>query len=91
MRLFLVAALSAFLPIASGCSQTDKQEPIVVVRTVAPTLPPESRKPAPALSPKPDRDMTQQEVFDLWSADRTARNVGEWRRAACVAAVDAVK
>ncbi|MGO7009747.1 hypothetical protein [Rhizobium johnstonii] len=45
----------------------------------------------PALSPKPDRDMTQEEIFNGWSADRTARNIGESRRAACVAAVDATK
>ncbi|NEJ10471.1 hypothetical protein GR238_34490 [Rhizobium leguminosarum] len=52
-------------------------------------LPPECRKVTPALSPKPDRDMTQEEIFNGWSADRTARNIGESRRAACVAAVDA--
>ncbi|APO76092.1 hypothetical protein AM571_CH03298 [Rhizobium etli 8C-3] len=63
---------------------------MVITKTVAVQLPPEARKPTPPLSPKPDRDMQQQEVLDNWSADRTARNTGEWRRAACVAAVDAV-
>ncbi|UWU13256.1 hypothetical protein N2599_13995 [Rhizobium sullae] len=62
---------------------------MVITKTVAVALPPEARKPTPALAPKPDRDMPQQEVLDNWSADRTARNTGEWRRAACVAAVDA--
>ncbi|MBB3297914.1 hypothetical protein FHT75_001597 [Rhizobium sp. BK112] len=35
--------------------------------------------------------MSQQEIFDNWSADRTARNIGEERRKACVTAVDATK
>ncbi|MBB2841481.1 UNVERIFIED_ORG: hypothetical protein GGE64_005264 [Rhizobium etli] len=35
--------------------------------------------------------MTQEEIFDNWSADRAARNIGEYRRAACVAAVDAAQ
>lgn len=83
----MVAAL-AFLLIASGCSQT-KPEPIVITKLVTVTLPPECRKPAPPLSPKPDRAMTQEEIFNNWSADRTARNIGESRRASCVAAVDA--
>ncbi|GLR61154.1 hypothetical protein GCM10007919_58830 [Rhizobium indigoferae] len=60
-------------------------------RTVAVVLPPECRKMTPALSLKPDRDMTQEEIFNGWSADRTARNIGESCRAACVAAVDAAK
>ncbi|MFC5760502.1 hypothetical protein [Rhizobium sp. GCM10022189] len=86
-----MATLSVFPLIAAGCSQTENKDPVVVVKTVAPVLPPESRKTTPALTPKPDRALTQEEIFDRWSSDRTARNVGEWRRAACVAAVDAVK
>jgi len=53
------------------------------------SLPPEARKETPALSPKPKRDMRQDEVLLNWSADRSARNIGEYRRRACVAAVDA--
>ncbi|ARM12148.1 hypothetical protein Bra5_CH01911 [Rhizobium phaseoli Brasil 5] len=84
--------LSAFLAIASGCSLTDaKPEPIVITKTAPVVLPPDCRKVTPALSPKPDRDMTQEEIFDNWSADRAARNIGEYRRAACVAAVDAAQ
>jgi len=80
--------MSALPLIASACSQT-KPEPIVITKLVTVTLPPECRKVTPALSPKPDRDMTQEEIFNNWSADRTARNIGEFRRAACVKAVDA--
>lgn len=83
-----MAALLAFLPAASACSLT-KPEPIIITKLVTVTLPPECRKVTPALSPKPERDMTQEEIFNGWSSDRTARNIGESRRSACVAAVDA--
>ncbi|NTA10729.1 hypothetical protein [Agrobacterium tumefaciens] len=43
----------------------------------------------PKLSAKPQTDMTQQQVFSNWAADRTARNICEERRKAAVAAVDA--
>ncbi|MGR9149582.1 hypothetical protein ACU8MT_08975 [Rhizobium leguminosarum] len=87
-----MAALSAFPVVVSACSLINpKPEPIVIARTVTVVLPPECRKVTPALSPKPDRDMTQEEILTGWSADRTARNIGEYRRAACVAAVDAAK
>jgi len=62
-----------------------------MLKTVTPVLPIECRKKAPALTPRPDRALTQEEIFDRWSSDRTARNIAEARRAACVAAVDAVK
>lgn len=52
-------------------------------------LPPEARKVTPALTPPVDRDRSPDEVLIDWSSDRIARNVGEYRRAACVAAVDA--
>lgn len=81
-------AISAFPLIVAGCSQT-KPEPIVVTKVVSVTLPPVCRRPAPKLSPKPDRDLTQEEVFNNWSADRAARNAGETSRKACVDAVDA--
>lgn len=81
--------LLAFLAIACASCQTKPPEPIVVTKVVKPVLPPECRKETPALSPKPDRDMPQTEVFDNWSSDRTARNIGEARRRSCVAAVDA--
>jgi hypothetical protein len=85
-----MAAMSALPLIVSACSLTNpKPEPIVITKMVTVLLPPECRKVTPALSPKPDHDMTQEEIFNGWSADRTARNIGESRRAACVAAVDA--
>ncbi|ANM12031.1 hypothetical protein AMK05_CH03682 [Rhizobium sp. N324] len=84
-----MVALLAFPAIVSGCSLTDRPAPLVITKVVKPVLPPECRKETPALSPKPDRDMSQQEIFDNWSEDRTARNIGEARRAACVTAVDA--
>lgn len=84
-----MATLLAFPAIVSGCSLTDRPAPIVITKAVKPVLPAECRKETPPLSPKPDRDMSQQEIFDNWSADRTARNIGEARRASCVAAVDA--
>lgn len=85
-----MAAISVLAPIACASCQT-KSEPVVITKFVRVELPPESRKTTPALSPKAHRDITQQEILDSWSADRAARNVGEYRRAACVAAVDAVK
>ena len=85
-----MVATSALPLIVSACSLTNpKPEPVVITKVVTVTLPLECRKVTPPLSPKPDRDMTQEEIFDDWSADRTARNIGESRRAACVAAVDA--
>lgn len=78
----------AYLLIVAGCSQT-KPEPIIVTKVVSVTLPPVCRRPAPKLTPKPDRDLTQAEVFNNWSTDRAARNAGEVSRKACVDAVDA--
>jgi hypothetical protein len=83
-----MAMLLACLAIACASCQT-KPAPVVITRVVKPVLPPECRKVTPALSPKPDRDMSQAEIFDNWSADRTARNIGEARRKSCVDAVDA--
>ncbi|MGZ2403348.1 hypothetical protein ACVIKO_000608 [Rhizobium ruizarguesonis] len=87
-----MAGLLVLTALVSSCSLTDKEPPPPVVRTVAikPTLPPEVREQSPPLSPKPDRDMPQEDVFNNWAADRTGRNVIELRRKACVAAVDAV-
>ena len=89
MRNFLTAVLLVSTVLASGCSQTDENPPVVRTVAVKSTLPPEAREPCPANSPKPDRDMPRAEVFDHWAADRTARNVCEARRKAAVAAVDA--
>ncbi|WP_320200508.1 hypothetical protein RMR16_008735 [Agrobacterium sp. rho-13.3] len=77
---------------ASSCSQTNPPPP-PAIRTVylTPTLPPEAREECPKLSAKPPGDMPQQQVFDNWAADRTARNICEERRKAAVAAVDAPK
>lgn len=77
--------------IAPSCSRTEQPAPIVVTRVATVALPPEARKATPALSPKPPspRDLTQDETLINWSSDRVARNIGEYRRAACVAAVDA--
>jgi len=85
--------ISAFPLIVAGCSlnKPDKPEPIIVTKVVTVTLPPVCRRPAPPLSPKPDRDLTQEEVFNNWSADRAARNAGETSRKACVDAVDAAQ
>jgi hypothetical protein len=85
----MLALLACLLTVA-GCSQT-KPEPIVVTKVVSVTLPPICRRPAPPLSPRPDRDLTQEEVFNNWSADRAARNAGETSRKACVDAVDAAQ
>ncbi|MGO7815448.1 hypothetical protein ACC674_38525, partial [Rhizobium ruizarguesonis] len=46
-----------------------KPEPIVITKMVTVLLPPECRKVTPAISPKPDHDMTQEEIFNGWSAD----------------------
>jgi len=76
---------------ASSCSQTEKPSPPPVIRTVytAPALPVEAREECPKLSPKPAGDMSQEQVFNSWASDRTARNICEERRKAAVAAVDA--
>lgn len=85
-----MATLSVLIALASSCSQTNRPAaPVVSVRFVKTELPPEAREETPALSPKPDRDMPQEELFNNWSSDRTARNIGELRRKACVMAVDA--
>lgn len=88
-----MAAIVALPLIASACSPSDDQkpEPVVVTRLVRPALPPEVRKETPALSPVPKnpRDLSQDETLINWSNDRVARNIGETRRKACVAAVDA--
>jgi hypothetical protein len=87
-----MAAIAALPLIASACSPTDpRPDPVVVTKFVRPTLPPEVRRETPALSPKPanPRDLTQDETLINWSNDRVARNIGEYRRRACVAAVDA--
>lgn len=84
--------ISVFPLIVAGCSQTKPEaKPIVVTKVVTATLPPICRRPAPALSPKPDRGLTQEEIFNNWSADRAARNAGETSRKACVDAVDAAQ
>lgn len=91
MRNYLTAAISAFLLIALASCKTKPVEPIVVTKFVKVELPPESGKPAPALTPKPVHQITQQEILASWSSDRTARNIGEARRKACVSAVDAAE
>lgn len=75
---------------ASSCSLTEPkpEPPIVVTRFVKTELPPEVKKPAPPLSPKFARDFSEAETWKGWAHDRTARNIGEARRAACVAAVE---
>jgi hypothetical protein len=89
MRSFRFASTAALAAIAVGCSQTEPaREPIVVTKQIPIEVPPEARKPCPALSPKPDRDMPEAEVFDNWASDRTARNICEIRRAKAIAAID---
>ncbi|TAY75346.1 hypothetical protein ELH84_16445 [Rhizobium ruizarguesonis] len=79
------------MPLAAASCQSDEKPapPVVISRTVSLVLPPEVRKVTPALTPPVDRDRPPEEVLIDWSSDRIARNVGEYRRAACVAAVDA--
>lgn len=86
MKLFPMVALLALAVIASSCSPT---EPKPTVRNVyqKTTLPPVARKSYP-LTKKPDRDLPQFDVLNMWSADRTARNLTEISRRACVEAVD---
>lgn len=86
-----MAGLLVLTALVASCSLTDREPPKPVIRTVTvkPTLPPEVREESPPLSPKPDRDMSQEEVFNNWAADRTGRNIIDWRRKACIAAVDA--
>ncbi|WP_077107297.1 hypothetical protein [Agrobacterium sp. DSM 25558] len=93
MRLYRTALLLALIVAASSCSQTNPPPPPPVVRTVylTPELPPEAREECPELSPKTPGDMPQEQVFNNWAADRTARNICEERRKAAVAAVDAPK
>lgn len=81
--------LAALAVIASGCSQTDRPEPVVVRQPVHIDVAPEARKSCPALSPKPIRSMSEAEVFNGWAGDRTARNICEARRAAAISAIDA--
>jgi hypothetical protein len=79
------------MPLVVASCQSDEKpvSPIVISKTAPVALPPEARKPAPPLTPPIDRDRSPDEVLIDWSSDRIARNVGEYRRAACVAAVDA--
>lgn len=84
-----MAMLAASAVSVCACSQTEQPEPVVITRIVQTEIPPEARKVCPALSPKPDRDLPEAEVFSKWAADRNARNVCEFRRAAAVAAADA--
>lgn len=89
MRLYRTAIALALIVAASSCSQTNPPSPVVRTVHVTPALPPEARQECPKLSVKPQSDMTQQQVFSSWAADRTARNICEERRKAAVAAVDA--
>ncbi|PDT05719.1 hypothetical protein CO666_03700 [Rhizobium chutanense] len=76
--------------VVASCQSDDKPAlPVVISKTVPVSLPPEARKEAPKLTAPVDRDRLPDQVLIDWSSDRIARNVGEYRRAACVAAVDA--
>lgn len=87
-----MVATSALALSAAACSPSDpKPEPVVVTKIVTVDIPPEARKPCPELSPRPDRDLTQAEILENWSHDRTARNVCEVRRAAAIDAIDVAK
>lgn len=79
------------MPLAAASCQSEPKPapPVVITKTVPVALPPEARKEAPPLTPPVDRDRSPDVVLIDWSSDRIARNVGEYRRAACVAAVDA--
>ena len=79
------------MPLAAASCQSDDKPapPVVISKTVPVALPPEVRKETPPLTPPVDRDRSPDVVLIDWSSDRVARNIGETRRAACVAAVDA--
>jgi len=53
-------------------------------------VPAESRKPCDVPVALPDRALTAKELTPLWGKDRSALAVCEQRRAAAVAAVDAI-
>ena len=55
-----------------------------------PALPGEARRACPPPVDLPDRDLSDREVTAGWGADRAALVACEARRAAAVAAIDAV-
>lgn len=85
-----MVVLVASAVIASACSHTDdKPDPPVVVKYVKSDVPPSSRIPC-TVTPLPDRTLSVQEVTTSWGADRAAILVCDARRAAGVAAMDAI-
>lgn len=92
MRLFLILPAAALMLIAQGCSTTNSSagKPILRTNQVKPDLPSEARKPCDAPQSLPDRALSAKELTPMWGKDRAALSACEARRAAAVAAVDAV-
>lgn len=73
----------------SACSPAEA--PRVQAAIVVPVLPDAARKPCTKPAGVPDRDLTESEVLRAWSTDRVNLKACEQRRAAAVAAVDAIE
>jgi hypothetical protein len=82
----LVAALTA---IVSACSHTEEKPAPVQVIYLRAEVPPSSRKPC-VLTELPDRDLDASETHAKWAPDRNEVKTCDARRAAAVAAIDAV-
>lgn len=82
--------LAASAAIASACSPSEPK-PIVRVEQRKAVLPDAARQTCPRPRNLPDRDLTSREVTSNWGADRAALITCETRRAAAVAAVDAME
>ena len=84
-----MATIAALAVTVSACSHG---EPRIVVRTVttSPAISPEARQPCAKPVAVPDRDLTEKETFTGWNRDRSELVACETRRAAAIAAVDAV-
>ncbi|TNV17752.1 hypothetical protein [Ochrobactrum teleogrylli] len=80
------------MSIAQGCSTTSSSAEKPVLRTdqVKPDIPKEARKPCDPPVSLPDRALSAKELTPMWAKDRSALSGCEARRAAAVAAVDAV-
>ena len=85
-----MATIVALAVTVSACSH---DEPKIVVRTVStmPAISPEARQPCAKPVAVPDRDLTEKETFTGWNRDRSELVACETRRAAAIAAVDAIQ
>lgn len=90
-----MATTVALAAIASACSPTDQERPVVAIAASPAKIPvpDEWRRPC-ATAPKPEVDPAtgkapEDKVFDMSSADRFEIRSCDRRRAAAVAAIDA--